>query len=158
MSGIKSEVEFYSHTPVEDIKAKTKIITAVINFGNNDFAFEIPMKTFDFPNDLMEEHYNENYLETKKYPRATYTGKITSPTKIDVTKNGQYNVTTTGVLDMHGVKQNRTIPATVSIKDGKAVITASFKIKLADHKIAVPTVVATKIAEDIAITIISTLQ
>lgn len=158
LTGKRTSVDFYSHTSVEDIRAKTKSVTAVLDLGTNDFAFRIQMKTFDFPNDLMEEHYNENYLETAKYPTASYTGKIISPAKIDLAKDGTYNVTTKGTLEVHGVKQERTIPATIVISGGKATIKASFNIKLADHKIDVPTIVTAKIAESIAVNITSMME
>lgn len=152
------DVEFYSHTPVEDIKAKTPVMTSVIDFGTNSFAFKIPVKTFDFPNDLMEEHFNENYMESAKYPNSTFTGKMTSKDKIDVTKNGTYQVVAEGTLEMHGVKQQRSIPATVTVKDGKVKVEAKFNVHLSDHKIEVPSIVVSKLSEDIAVTVNVTLE
>jgi polyisoprenoid-binding protein YceI len=152
-TGKTVNVEFYSHTPVEDIKAKTPVMTSVIDFSNNSFAFKIPVKTFDFPNDLMEEHFNENYLESDKYPNATFNGKMTSATKIDITKDGTQTVMAEGKLTIHGVAQDRKIPATLTVKDGKIKIDAKFNVHLTDHKVEVPTIVMSKIAEDIAITV-----
>jgi polyisoprenoid-binding protein YceI len=157
-TGKTVKVDFYSHTPVEDIKAKTPVMTTVVNFGTNDFAFKIPVKTFDFPNDLMEEHFNENYLETAKYPNATFSGKMDTKDKIDVSKDGVYSIIAEGVLEVHGVKQNRSIPATITIKNGVITIDAKFKIHLADHKIDVPSIVTAKIAEDIDVTVNAVLQ
>ncbi|UPT67519.1 MAG: YceI family protein [Sphingobacteriales bacterium JAD_PAG50586_3] len=151
-------VDFYSHTPVEDIKAKTKVMTSVIDFGSNTFTFKIPVKTFDFPNDLMEEHFNENYLESAKYPNATFNGKMVSASKVDVTKDGTYTVMAEGTLDIHGVKQERKITATLTVKDGKVKIDAKFNVHLADHKVDVPTIVMSKIAEDIAVTVVVNLE
>ncbi len=152
-TGKTVNVEFYSHTPVEDIKAKTPVMTSVIDFSNNSFAFKIPVKTFDFPNDLMEEHFNENYMESDKYPNATFNGKMTSATKIDITKDGTQTVMAEGKLTIHGVAQDRKIPATLTVKDGKIKIDAKFNVHLTDHKVEVPTIVMSKIAEDIAITV-----
>lgn len=97
----------------------------------------------------MEEHYNENYMETEKYPSALFTGKVKEA--IDYTKNGLYNVTVDGVLDLHGVKQSRTIKGQISVADGYITLTSTFDVKLADHKIEVPTLVVAKIAESIAV-------
>ena len=152
-TGKTVNVEFYSHTPVEDIKAKTPVMTSVIDFSNNSFAFKIPVKTFDFPNDLMEEHFNENYLESDKYPNATFNGKMTSSSKIDITKDGTQTVMAEGKLTIHGVAQDRKIPATLTVKDGKIKIDAKFNVHLTDHKVEVPTIVMSKIAEDIAVTV-----
>jgi polyisoprenoid-binding protein YceI len=151
-------VEFYSHTPVEDIKAKSKVMTSVVDFGSNTFTFKLPIKTFDFPNDLMEEHFNENYLESTKYPNATFNGKMVSASKVDLSKDGTYTVMAEGTLDIHGVKQERKIPATLTVKDGKVKIDAKFNVHLTDHKIDVPTIVMSKIAEDIAVTVGLTME
>lgn len=158
MMGEKTEVSFYSYTPVENISAKTNTVTEAINFGTGDFTFKIPVKTFDFPNDLMEEHFNENYLESDKYPDATFKGKYTSAAPVDITKDGSYPVVAKGTLTMHGVAQTREIPAVINVKGGKISIEAAFKVKLADHKIEVPSVVFAKIAEDIDVKIKSTMK
>jgi polyisoprenoid-binding protein YceI len=152
-TGKTINVEFYSHTPVEDIKAKTPVMTSVVDFKTNSFAFKIPVKTFDFPNDLMEEHFNENYLESAKYPNATFTGKMASSDKIDLSKDGTHNVIAEGVLEVHGVKQDRKLPATLTVKDGKVKIDCKFNIHLSDHKIEVPSIVVSKLSEDIAVTV-----
>lgn len=156
--GDKTEVSFYSYTPVENISARTTSVTEVINVGTGDFVFKIGIKTFDFPNDLMEEHFNENYLESNKYPNATFNGKYTATTPVDIKKDGTYPVTATGIVEIHGVKQNRTIPAVITVKNGVASLESKFKVKLADYKIDVPTVVFAKIAEEIDVQIKSTLK
>lgn len=152
-TGKKANVSFFSSTPLEDIKAKTAIITTVLNLGTGDFYFKIPVKTFDFPNDLMEEHFNENYLETAKYPDATFKGKVINPTAVNLTKDGTYSVKAQGDLTMHGVTQARTIDATITVKGGIPTINSKFKVKLVDHKIDVPSVVSAKIAEEIDVTV-----
>jgi len=156
--GDKTEITFYSYTPVENISARSTTITEAVNLSTGDFTFKIVIKTFDFPNDLMEEHFNENYLESSKYPNATFKGTFTSTTPIDLAKDGTYPVTATGVLTVHGVAQKRTIPAVITIKNGVASLEAKFKIKLVDHNIEVPTVVFSKIAEEIDVTIKSKLK
>ena len=97
----------------------------------------------------MEEHFNENYMETEKYPAAVFIGKIMEP--VDYRRDGTYPVHADGVLDIHGIKQNRSLKGQMSISGGQITLTSDFDVKLADHKIQVPTLVITKIAEDIAV-------
>lgn len=161
MIGDKTEVTFYSYTPVENISARTTSVTEAIDFGSGAFKFKIRIKTFDFPNDLMEEHFNENYMESDKYPEATFDGTFvpaTAGTVVDITKDGVYPVFAKGDFTIHGVTQKRDIPAVITVKGGKVSLEASFKVKLVDHKIDVPSVVFTKIAEEIDVKVKSTLK
>ena len=98
----------------------------------------------------MQEHYNENYIETEKFPYATFKGKIKET--IDYSKDGTHNVTMEGTLDMHGVELPRTILGTVEIKGGVIVMDSKFDVKVADHKIKVPSLYSEKIAENIRVT------
>lgn len=103
----------------------------------------------------MQEHFNENYMESGKFPNATFKGTIEGT--FDLNKNGSYPVTAKGELDIHGIKQQRTIPATIEVKDKSVKISSKFKVKLADHKIEIPTIVFNKIAEEIEVSIQSDL-
>lgn len=143
------EIEFFSSTPVEDIKAVNKKVQSALNTSNNEIAFKAPIKDFIFPKALMQEHFNENYMETEKYPNATFAGKINE--KVDFSKDGTYLVTATGKLNIHNVSQDRTVNGSLIIKNGKVSLDAAFDVALADHKIEIPTIVFKKIAEKIAI-------
>ncbi len=99
----------------------------------------------------MQEHFNENYMETPKYPNASFRGKINE--KIDYKKDGVYKVTCTGKLNMHGVDQLRTIDGTITVKGNEVVLDSQFFVKTVDHKIDVPKVVFEKIAENIKVTV-----
>lgn len=140
---------FYSKAPLEDIEATNKSVTAIISTTTNQVAIKVPIRSFKFPNGLMEEHFNENYMDSEKYPSASFSGKINET--IDYTKNGTYKVTVTGKLNVHGVEQDRTLTGTLQVVDNKLVVDAEFVIALADHKIDVPTAVFTKIAEKIQV-------
>jgi polyisoprenoid-binding protein YceI len=141
------KVGFFSKTPIEDIKAENTTVLAVLKAETNDIAIAITNMSFEFENKLMQEHFNEKYMESDKNPKSTFKGKINE--KIDYTKDGEYAVTATGILNIHGVEQNRTIAGTLTVKDGKIQLVSNFKVKVADHKITVPTVVTAKIAEEI---------
>ena len=143
------QTSFFSETPLENISAVNNNVLVLLNTTNGEVAVKMQQRGFHFTNKLMEEHYNENYMETEKYPSALFTGKVKEA--IDYTKNGLYNVTVDGVLDVHGVKQSRTIKGQISVADGYITLTSTFDVKLADHKIEVPTLVVAKIAELIAV-------
>ena len=143
------ETSFFSETPLENIAAVNKQVLVILNTANGELAIKMQQRSFHFPNKLMEEHFNENYMETEKYPAAVFTGKIKEP--VDYSKNGSYTVYVEGIMDMHGVKQKRTLKGQVIITGGQISLLSDFDVKLADHKIEVPSLVITKIAEAIAV-------
>jgi polyisoprenoid-binding protein YceI len=147
----ETTIMFFSKTSVENIFATNKAAASVIDFDKNVFAFSVPIKSFIFDKALMQEHFNENYMESDKYPNGTFKGKIEG--KYDLSKDGEYEVNAVGTLDIHGVKQERTIPAKIIVKAGVISIKSNFKIKLVDHKIEVPNVVNQKIAETIDVSV-----
>lgn len=157
-------VKFYSHTSLEDISAVDTTANIYLSTVTNDVRVIIDIKGFDFTNELMEEHFNENYMETDKegakdakgkvtYPnrKATFFGKINE--KIDYTKDGTHNVTITGKLTIHNVVQERTVNATIVIKGGLITVDSKFLVALKDHQIEVPSAVGTKIAENVEVTV-----
>lgn len=149
------KVSFFSSTPVEDIKAENPK-TLVALKANGELAVVIYNTGFEFENKLMQEHFNEKYMESEKYPQSTFQGKINE--KIDFTKDGEYNVTATGKLRIHGVEQTRTITGKLIIKGSSIQLISSFKVKTADHKIEIPTLVVAKVAEEIDIKVDCILQ
>ena len=143
------ETSFFSETPLENIAAVNKQVLVILNTANGELAIKMQQRSFHFPNKLMEEHFNENYMETEKFPAAVFTGKIKEP--VDYSKDGNYAVQVDGIMDMHGVKQNRSIKGRIVISNGQITLLSDFDVKLADHKIEVPSLVITKIAESIAV-------
>lgn len=139
------EVSFFSETPMENIDAVNKKVRGLINKKNNEFAFITTIIGFKFEKPLMEEHFNENYMESDKYKTAMFKGKISGD--VDYTKNGEYSVEAKGVLNVHGVDQERTIEAKIIVSEGKLTINSKFQIKLEDHKIDIPKLVIKNIAE-----------
>lgn len=143
------QVDFFSSTPVEDIQAHSKNAVAILNAKTRDVVVQVRNTSFQFPNRLMEEHFNEKYMESEKHPKSTFSGKINE--EIDFTKEGTYDVTVTGKLDVHGVSQNRTITGKIIVKGNTIQLITDFKVKVADHKIEIPTLVTAKIAEEISV-------
>ncbi len=144
-------VTIYSKAPLEDIEASTSTGKAVYNASTGELAFDVPIRTFKFRKSLMQEHFNENYMESDKYPNATFRGNVNE--KVDLTKNGTYPVSATGSMDVHGVKQNRTIKGTLIVNNGAVSMQSEFMVRCADHNIEIPKLVFQKIAETIKVNI-----
>lgn len=146
----KGYVHFFSASPLEDIEASCKEASMVLYTNDKSVGAKIPVASFVFKDKLMQEHFNENYLETDKYPISTL--KMVIVENIDFTKDGVYDVTLRGTLDMHGVKHDRDIKGKLYIQGGQPVrATATFDVQLVDHKIKIPKAVIMNIAEVIKV-------
>ncbi|MFT4544070.1 MAG: polyisoprenoid-binding protein YceI [Bacteroidia bacterium] len=144
-----STVSFFSATPIEDIEAVNDASTSLLNVPKSEIAFRIPITGFQFEKPLMQEHFNENYMDTEKYPIASFKGKLSS--EIAPKKDTIYNLTATGIMTIHGVDKEQTYNGIVVCKDGKATLNCDFTVILKDYKIKVPKVVFANIAEVIEV-------
>ncbi|MHB1277699.1 MAG: YceI family protein [Bacteroidia bacterium] len=126
---------FYSKATMEDISADNKQVTMLINTATQAIAVKVPIRSFEFEKALMEEHFNENYLESEKFPEATFTGKISESTPVDWKKDGTYEVTVEGKLTIHGVSKMITEKATITVKGETVSVSSKFRVKLADYGI-----------------------
>ncbi len=152
-----TSVGFYSKAPMEDIEAINKGNTVVVlKASTGDIQMSISMLGFKFKNGLMEEHFNENYVETEKYPNAVFKGKITEV--IDYSKDGEYTVTVTGKMEIHGVTKDVTITGTLQKTGNEIKLSSKFKIRVADYKIKVPSMYVSNIAEEVDVTFSSVLE
>jgi hypothetical protein len=115
----------------------------------------IQNNSFKFPNKLMQEHFNEKYMESEKYPASSFRGNVQED--IDLKVLGTYKVTVKGKLTIHGVTQERTITGTINVNEGSITLESNFKVKNADHKIEIPKLVITKIAEELDVKVLATL-
>ncbi|RWZ85817.1 MAG: YceI family protein [Hydrotalea sp. AMD] len=138
-------IGFYSKTPFEDIRAENNQVYAAIDTHNKDIAFVLLMKSFLFTKELMQEHFNENYAETDKFPKANFIGKFSGT--VDVSKEGVYPINVNGNLTIHGITHNIQTPATLQVKAGKLLGHAQFYIKPEDYGISIPSIVRNKIEE-----------
>jgi polyisoprenoid-binding protein YceI len=148
------KVNLFSSAPIEDIEANSTNGVSVYNAGTGELEFSIPIRSFHFPKALMEEHFNENYIESDKFPKATFKGKIQE--HIDVSKDGTYPVTVAGDFQVHGVTQTRTITGNLKVSGGVVTMTSEFMVKCADHHIDIPQIVFHHIAESIRIRVSAT--
>ncbi len=117
-------ISFYSKTPLEDIKAENKQVNAVIDLSTKKIAFVLLMKGFLFENALMQEHFNENYVESDKYPKASFSGSYTGD--VNPVKEGNYPIVVKGDLTIHGITHNIESPATIEVKEGKLAGRSNF--------------------------------
>jgi hypothetical protein len=149
-------ISFFSKSPLEDIDATNKTCMPVFNTSSGDYQVRVTMTGFKFPKALMQEHFNENYVESEKFPYAIFKGKINE--KLDLTKDGEYKVTVTGKMELHGVTKDVTTDGLVTKKGNDIIVHSKFKIKIADYNIKVPSLYVQNIAEIVDVTMDSTLE
>jgi polyisoprenoid-binding protein YceI len=147
------KVEFKAGSSVEDIDGVNNEAASMVNIKTGEIAFTLLVKSFHFKRALMEEHFNENYMESTVYPKASFKGKITNLAAVNFTAAGQYNTTAEGELTIHGVTKKVTVPGKIIVQNGKFSGQSTFKILLSDYGIKVPSVVADKIAKEAEITV-----
>ena len=131
----------------ENVNAITKTAVCVLDTKTGNLQFSLLMKSFEFERALMQEHFNENYVESNKFPKAEFKGTITNNSSVNYTKDGVYNVKVSGNLTMHGETKTVETSGTVTVKNGKLIAVAEFAVTLADYKITVPQLVADKVAK-----------
>ena len=150
-----AQISFLSETPLEDIQAESTEASAIFDMATGQLAFQVPILSFHFPKALMEEHFNENYMESELHPKATFRGTVKG---LDPEKEGEQFVTATGSLEMHGVSQERSIEGTM-VRDGNGwILESQFEVACVDHKIDIPKVVSENIAEIIGVTLRAELK
>lgn len=140
------KVHFFSEAPLENIEANTKKCQCAFNPSTGQVSVRVPMATFAFDKALMQEHFNENYLETAKYPHASIEGKLDK--ELDLSKNGVQQANVVAMVNIHGVKKEYTLPVNITVENGAPTKALTrFKVKLADHNIEIPTIVMKNLAE-----------
>tara|TARA_B110000503_G_C7149203_1_gene414362 strand:- start:1361 stop:1918 length:558 start_codon:yes stop_codon:yes gene_type:complete len=148
-------VHFFSSTPLEDIEADTHQMSAILDLSNEQavgFAFQVPILSFHFEKALMEEHFNESYLESEQFPRATFEGIIENWGALS--DNGDWSdVVASGMLTIHGIQRERMIQGQMRMNGDSWEIQAAFDVLTADHDIKIPKMVQKQIADRIAVTV-----
>jgi polyisoprenoid-binding protein YceI len=149
-----ARISLFSTAPIEDIAATSASGTSVFNAATGELAFSVNISSFKFKKSLMQEHFNSQYMESDKYPKAMFKGKILE--RINLSQNGSYPVTVAGELDVHGVKQTRTLQGNIAVNNGTISMASVFMVKCADHNIEIPKIVFHNIAENIKINVAAT--
>jgi len=144
-------IRFFSSTTVEDIEAHNRQVNSALDQQSGEFVFRVLIKSFQFEKALMQEHFNENYMESDKFPNATFSGTVTNIKDVDFAKNGSYPVTVEGDLTIRGITKKISESGVLEVKDGKVSGKSTFNVLLADYGIKVPAAVANNIARSIQI-------
>lgn len=146
-------ISFFSKTSLENIRADNNQVLAVLNIQTGDIQFSLLVKNFHFSKALMEEHFNENYMESDHFPRAGFKGNITDMSRVSFTTDGRYTVPLEGELTIHGITKRITPTGTIIINGGKISATSTFPVKLSDHGISIPGMVKDNINETVEVTV-----
>ena len=147
-----SKVVFKSVAELETISAESTALTGLVDPNNKNFAFSISNKSFDgFNSALQKEHFNDNYIESDKYPTTTFTGRIIDD--IDFKKTGTYLIRVKGMFKIKGVTKEELIKGTIDVSPAGLKLNTNFSLLLSDYEIRIPRIVNQKIAPDIQIAI-----
>jgi hypothetical protein len=153
----KGSISFASDAPLEVIKAASEKLAGIINLGDRTFTFSIPMNSFNgFNSALQRTHFNENYLESEKYPKSTFNGKIIEET--DFTVPGEYRIRAKGKFNIHGIEMDRIIRSTLTVRNNEIFVKSEFTVLLEDHDIKIPSIVQQKLAEEISVIVEATFS
>ena len=152
------KVNFYSKAPLEEINGKNKTATAVLDSKSGAIQFAVQMKGFEFEKQLMEQHFNENYVESEAFPRSEFRGFIDNNANINYSRTGTYTAKVKGKLTLHGVTQDVESAATIKINDGSIDASSAFNVLLSDFKISIPSLVKDKVSNSIKIVVDCNLQ
>ncbi len=149
------KVSFYSWAALENIEAHNKNAVSVFDKSTGQVEVSILMKAFEFEKALMEEHFNENYVESDKFPKSVFKGKINDLSVIDFSKNGKYTGTVVGQLSLHGQTKEIAAPVVFVVNNGQINVTTEFRVLLEDYKISIPSIVKDNISKEIKVTMVS---
>jgi len=152
------KIGFYSKAPLESIEAHNKSVTCVLDAKTGNLQFAVLMKGFEFEKALMQEHFNENYVESHKFPKAEFKGQITNTGDINFNKDDSYPVKVKGKLTIHGETRDVETDGTITVKDGKMGANADFTIELEHYKIEIPKIVKDNISKTVKISIDCSLE
>jgi hypothetical protein len=144
---------FFSKTTIENISAVNNKVLCVWEVATGKIEFSVLMKGFEFEKALMQEHFNENYVESDKYPKASFKGEIENSNSISLTTDKSNTVKVNGILTIHGVSKQVSITATIKLNKSAVSAMANFTILLADYNIKIPSVVSGNINKSINISI-----
>lgn len=146
-------ISFYSEAPMENIEAHNHEVLGIIDLDTKQVAVSILMKAFAFEKSLMQEHFNENYVESDKFPKATFKGTFITAEPITLEKDGIYEVEVSGELTIHGVTKPITTQGTIEVKEGQVFTKTKFMVAVKDYDIEIPSIVTDNIAKEIEITV-----
>lgn len=147
----EAKVNFLSDAPLEKIEGKNNQAVSTLDISTGQLDFAVLMKAFEFEKALMQEHFNENYVESDKFPKASFKGTITNLTSVKWNTDGIYPVDVAGKMTMHGVTKDMTAKGTITIKEGKISSASTFDLVITEYGIVIPGVVKDKVSNTVKI-------
>jgi polyisoprenoid-binding protein YceI len=147
-----------SATSPEKVTGINRSVTCVVDVKTGNMQFAALMKSFEFERALMQEHFNENYVESEKFPKAEFKGAIIDNASVDYTKDGTHTVKVKGKLTMHGETRDVETTGKIIIQGGKINTAADFAVELADYKVSIPGLVADKVSKTAKIIVNCSLE
>jgi hypothetical protein len=147
------KIYFNASAKMEKVEATNRSVVAVMDTKTGALQFSVMLKGFDFEKALMQEHFNENYVESDKYPKAEFTGQLTNNKEINYTKDGVYPAKVTGKLTLHGQTKDVSANGKVIVKNGKIELGSDFEVLLSDFKIDIPGLVKDNISNNTRISV-----
>lgn len=149
----KGYASFFSSAPIEDISAETREVVSVIDVQTGEIVASMRMRSFHFRKSLMEEHFNENYVESHKFPKASFRGKVANIEDVDLSKDGTITLDISGDITIHGVTRPLSMKAEANVRGGAIEAKAVFPLTVKDFDIEIPRLVIRNIAEVVEVTI-----
>jgi hypothetical protein len=148
-----ANISFYSEAPLEKIEAHNYNGSSVINLENGQIEFGVLINAFQFKKALMQQHFNENYMESDQYPKATFKGTFTGFTSVNLTKEENYPVEIQGIMTIHGQSKALNISGTFKPNQQSISATSTFDLNVADFDIKIPKIVREKIAKTVTVNV-----
>jgi hypothetical protein len=146
-------IGFFSQTPMENIKGDNNQVASVLDISTGEMVFQALIKSFHFDRALLEEHFNENYMESDKFPKSSFKGKITNLSSVNFSKNGIYEVSVEGDLTIRDATNKISTKGTIEVVTGGINASSKFNIAPEDYKINIPGVVREKINKNLEVTV-----
>lgn len=150
----KGHISFFSTTPIEDIEAHNYQSASVLNYENGEVAFSLLMKGFEFEKALMQEHFNEKFVESDEFPKAKFKGAIKDYKAFDLSKDESHKVVITGKMTIHGVTNTIEAEGVIVVKGREISAHAKFPLAIEKYEINIPSVVKDKIAKEVSISVV----
>lgn len=152
------KISFYSKASLENIEAHNKTATCVLDTKTGNLQFAVMVKAFEFEKALMQEHFNENYLESHKYPKAEFKGQVINNADINYNKDGKYTAKVKGKLTLHGETRDVETTGTIEVKGGRVETDAVFNVALSDYNVEIPKMVKDNISKTVSVTVDCSLE
>jgi polyisoprenoid-binding protein YceI len=146
-------VSLNASTPLEKIDCKNNQAASILDASTGEMVLNVLIKSFEFKNALMQEHFNENYMESDKFPKATFKGKITNLSSVNFSKDGTYAVDIAGDITIHGATKPLTTKGNIVVKGGVVLANSKFTVHTADYNIIIPKLVEDKVAKDVEVVV-----